>query len=154
MTKTLIVGNEEFEYPVTGTNPSELWGSEASDWAEAVTDVLSTLRAPSDISLTTFPLSDNITSPANIIGLKFSTTVVIEVEIDYIIQRIVGGNVIAENGKILGNYNGTDFSITRETCGDAGIEIDVTSTGQFTYTSSNLGHTSCIIKFMAKTIAN
>lgn len=154
MTKTFIVGNEEFEFPVSGTNPSEVWGSEATDWAEAVTDVLSTLRGPSDISLTTYPLSDNISSPANIVGLKFSTTAVIQVKVEYIIQRTVGLVVTTENGEITGNYNGTEFAINRQSNGDAGIEIDVTNVGQFTYTSSNLGHTSCTIKFRATTIAN
>lgn len=155
MSKTLIIGNEEFQYPETGTNPSENWGDEASNWAEAVTDVLADVFAPSDITLTSFSLNDNQVVPANIVGLKFSTAAILSVKVDYIIQRIVAlGDVRTESGTIIGNFNGTDFFISRDCCGDTQIDIDVTPTGQFYYTSNNLGHISCIIKFKASTIAN
>lgn len=231
MSVELIVGNETFDYPENGTNPQEQWGESATEWARAVTTVLSSLQSPNDITLTTYPLADNISTPTNIIGLRFSTTAVIHAEVEYVIQRVVdinvgevasisgnvatildatssedvwaalvgktvtitdnagtttrgavtvisanfatkeltlsgdlGGTIIStdlvdfatvyvESGKILGNYDGTDFFISTETVGDAGIEISVTSTGQFQYISSNLGHDSCIIRFKGSAIA-
>lgn len=155
MSIPLTIGNEVFNYPETGTNPSEDWGDSATGWAVAVTDVLADVFAPSDITLTSFPLNDNQVVPANIVGLKFSTSVILAFKVDYIIQRIISpGNIITESGVIIGNYNGTDFFITRESCGDAGVDIDVNTLGQFVYTSTSNPGTSFIIKFRASTIAN
>src|SRR5574343_160284 len=142
MIKTLQIGNEVFEYPVQGENPSTIqdWGEEAAGWAEAVTDVLSNVFGPQDINLSTVSLSDNVVTPQNIVGLKFSVTSVIDVRIDYVISRLVGVNNIMENGFILGTYNGSVFSISQQCMGNSGIDIDVTNAGQFTYTSTNLGH--------------
>jgi hypothetical protein len=154
MSIELQVGSEVFEYPVNGTNAIESWGEQTSGWAQAVTDVLATVNAPNDITLTTVSLNDNVSSPANIVGLKFPTISILSVKIEYIIKRIIGAIVLTESGVIYGNYNSTDFFISQESVGDAGIYIDVTSGGQFTYTSSNLGQTSCILKFKASTISN
>jgi len=154
MSKTLTVGNESFLYPENGENPSAGWGEEATSWAEAVTTVLGTLQNANDITLTTFSLLDNISVAANIVGLRFSTVQVIHVKVEFIIERIVGTTVYAESGYILGNYDGTDFFISQESVGDAEITISVTNAGQFQYTSSNLGHDSCTIKFKANTISN
>lgn len=154
MSVELTIGNETFEYPENGTNPQEQWGEEATEWARAVTAVLSTIQSPNDITLTTYTLNDNVSTPTNIVGLLFSTTAVIHVEVEYIIQRVVGATVYTESGKILGNYDGTDFYISTETVGDSGIEVSVTSTGQFQYTSTNLGHDSCIIRFKGSAIAS
>ena len=129
-------------------------GNSATDWAEAVTDVLGTIYGPNDISLSTYSLLNNVTSPANIVGLKFSTTTVLSAKVEYTIKRVLSGSTITEYGIILGTFNGTTFNIVQESVGDTGISIDVTNAGQFQYTSSNLPtQTSCIIKFKASTIA-
>lgn len=154
MSKNLQIGTEVFQYPENGTNPSAMWGEEATAWAEAVTELLATIFGPNDISLTTYSLSDNQVVPADIVGLKFSTTAVLSVEVEYIIERIKGAAVYVESGKIYGNYDGTDFYISTETIGEAGISIDVTNIGQFTYTSTNIAQDSCTIKFSASTIAS
>ena len=150
----LQVGNEIFLYPENGSSPIEEWGEEASEWSRAVTDLLATIQSPNDITLTTFSLQDDQSVAADIVGLTFSTTQVIDVEVTYIIERIVGATVYTESGRVIGNYNGTDFFISTETVGDAGVLISVTSTGQFQYTTTNLGHNSCTIKFKASTISN
>ena len=153
MTKKLVVGNETFLYPENGTSPIEDWGQNASDWAQAITDIVGDIFAPGDITLTTFPLSDNITSFTNIVGLKFSTTTILAAKVEYTIKRIVGATTYTEYGVILGTFDGTIFSISQEAVGDAGITFDVTNLGQFQYKSTNLSHTSCILKFKASTIA-
>lgn len=156
MSKTLQVGTEVFEYPDNLQNPG--WGEEASDWARAVTDLLGTLRGPNDISITSFTLQNNQSTDANISGLRFATSQVVQCEISYMIKRVYasGTTVISESGKILGSYNGTTFTIVRESAGDeCGITIDVDATGQFKYKSTNLtNHVSSTIKFAATTITN
>lgn len=154
MSKQLQIGAEIFNYPETGTNPQENWGDEATGWAEAVTDTIATIFSPNDIVLTTYALNDNVSTPTDIAGLKFSVTQVIYVKIDAIIERIVGVNTYVESLTINGNYDGNVFYMSQESTGDAGIAISVTNSGQFQYTSSNLGHTSCTIKFKANTISN
>lgn len=154
MTKKLIIGNEEFLYPVEGDSPISDWGNSATDWATAVTDVLGTIYGPNDISLSTYPLANNIITPTNIVGLKFSTTTVLSAKVEYTIKRVLSGSTITEYGVILGTFDGIVFSITQESVGDAGVSLDVTNAGQFQYTSSNMPtQTSMIIKFKATTIA-
>jgi hypothetical protein len=153
-TKTLIIGNESFNYPVQGTSPVENWGEEASAFAEAVANALANVQAPNDILLSTYPLLDNVTIPANIVGLKFPNIQMLYFFIEYGIKRVVGSTVYMEDGTITGYFDGTDFYISTEATGDAQVNIAVTSTGQFTYTSSNLGQTSAVIRFKASTIAN
>ena len=50
MPKLLTVGNEEFEFPLEGENAG--YGSEITDWAEAVTTALATVQKPNDIPTT------------------------------------------------------------------------------------------------------
>jgi len=127
MSKTLQIGSEVFEYPTQGTNASEGWGESGTGWAQAVTDVLATIQSPNDITLTTVSLNDNVSVPANIVGLRFSTVSVISVRIEYNIKRIIGAIVLTESGNILGNFDGTNFYINTEAVGDSGISFDVTS---------------------------
>lgn len=155
MALTLQVGTEVFQYPENGTNPQEQWGEEASNWAKAVTDLLANIQGPDDISITTFSLADNVTSPTDIVGLIFSTTNVISVNVEYVIERIIPGpTVIAESGIIMGYFDGTNFAISQQAVGNSGISIDVQNDGQFVYTSTNLSHTSCTIKFKGTAIGN
>lgn len=154
MSISLTIGNETFEYPENGSNPQAQWGEEATGWAEAVTELLNNIQSPNDVSLTTFTLNDNVTTETNIVGLAFSTTAVSHVNVEYVIERTVAGNVTAESGLILGNYDGVNFNISLETVGDSGVNISVTNTGQFQYTSSNLGHTACTIKFKGTAISS
>lgn len=154
MALTLQVGTEVFQYPENGTNPQEQWGEEASNWAQAVTDLLANIQGPNDISITTFSLANNQVSQANIVGLRFSTTSVISVKIEFVIQRIASTTVV-ESGIIMGYFDGTNFEIAQQSVGNSGVVIDVLNDGQFVYTSSNLsGHVSSTIKFKGVTISN
>lgn len=153
MAKQYTIGTKTFNYPDAGENPG--WGEDATDWAGAVTDALQTVQGPNDILLTSATLANNQTSATNIPGLSFNVAQVEAVEIDYYITRTFdsGSTVISERGKILGDYNGTDFIISTESSGDTGVDFFVTSGGQFQYTSSDLtNHTSSTIRFSAKTI--
>lgn len=154
MSKKLIIGSEEFEFPVQGSNPD--YGEEITSWAEAVTDALSTVQGPNDILETSATIANNISSFTNIPGFNFSTTEVRSINAEYLVERATTSPVdkIVETGYIEGYYDGTNWGISIRVVGDAGIEIDITSGGQMQYKSSNmagLGYTGTI-KFKARTI--
>jgi hypothetical protein len=162
MPKTLVVGSEEFEFPLSGENPG--YASEITDWAGAVTDALSTVQKPNDILTTTASLANNVTTPTNIPGFSFSTAQVIAIDCRYFVKRVTTGPsaTYAEVGYIEGSFDGTNWSITIRTTGDSGIIppsyvgvlLSITPAGQIQYTSTNLpGSTHAgTITFEAKVI--
>jgi hypothetical protein len=156
MPKILIVGNEEFEFPISGQSPG--YASEITDWAEAVTDALTNVQKPNDILTTTATLGNNVTAPQNIPGFSFSTAEVIAIDCRYFVKRITTSpNVtVTEVGYIEGYYDGTNWGISIRSTGDSGIELSITPAGQIQYTSSNLAgatHVGQII-FEAKVVNN
>lgn len=153
MAKQLQIGSTIFNYPEQGDNPG--WGEDATAWAEAVTDALENVQGVNDILVTSATLANNQSSAANIPGLSFNVGQVESVEVDYFIKRIFdsGASTVAETGKVLGHFDGSDFIISSETTGETGTVISALASGQFQYTTSNLAnHTSSIIRFRAKTI--
>jgi hypothetical protein len=87
MPKNLTIGNELFEYPLAGENAG--WGSEATDWAEAVTDALSIVQKPNDILLTSSAILNSAVVPTSIPGFSFSTAEVVAIECRYLINRLL-----------------------------------------------------------------
>lgn len=153
MSKTVQIGSRVFEIPDQGDNPG--WGEEVTAWIEAATQALENVQGANDILTTSATLANNQAVAADIPGLLFNISQVESVEIDYVITRTydLGATVVVESGKILGNFNGSDFVISVEATGETGTDISVLNTGQFQYTSSDLtDHISSIIRFQAKTI--
>lgn len=152
MSKPLQVGNDTFNYPSPGDKAG--WGEEATGWAEAVTDTLANISGPNDILITSATLSNNQVTPANIPGLLLNTGEVQSFELDVLIYRTYnsGSSVAMERAKILGYFNGSDVYISQESVGTSGVDLSVTSGGQFQYTSSNLtNHVSSVIRFRMRT---
>lgn len=138
MPKTFIIGSEEFEFPVTGENPE--WGSNVTDWAEAVSDALTSVQQPNDILETTAIINNNQLTFTNIPGFSFTTTQVQYISCEYFITRSTTSpaSVVAESGVIRGHYNGSAWSITQQTEEDAGVTFNVSPSGQFQYISTNI----------------
>jgi len=139
MPKLLTVGNEEFEFPLEGENAG--YGSEITDWAEAVTTALATVQKPNDIPTTSEILLNPdilINTPSAIPGFSFPTAEVIAIESKYLFKRayttIAEGNVVRmEVGFIEGFFNGSEWGISIRTTGDASVLITVNSSGQMLY---------------------
>ena len=139
MPKILTVGNEEFEFPLEGENAG--YGSEITDWAEAVTTALETVQKPNDIPTTAeIPLNSDIllNIPAPIPGFSFSVAEVIAIEAKYLFKRtyttIPDGNVVKmEVGFIEGYFDGVNWGIAIRTTGNAGVLITINSSGQMLY---------------------
>jgi hypothetical protein len=153
MSRNLQIGNDIYPFPDEGENPS--YGEDVTEWAQAVTDALENVQGPNDILLSSATLNNNQTTYEDVNGLVFNTGEVQAIEIDYFVVRTydAGVTVIAESGKMIGNYNGSVFVISVENVGDAGVDFDITNAGQVQYISSDLAnHVSSVMKYKAKTI--
>lgn len=156
MSKTVLVGTESFEIPLQGDNPE--YGEQVSDFFEAVSDALNNLQSATDIPVTSSIIANNVTTPTAIPGFSFSTALVQAIDAEYLAFRsTTSPNVkYAERGEIKGSYDGSNWTIVVKKQGDAGVLVDVSPSGQVTYTSSNIagaGYTGQI-KFRSKTINN
>jgi hypothetical protein len=161
MTKKLQVGDELFDYPVTGDSN---FGEDATAWAEAVSDTLTEVRGPGDIPVSEVQL---LGLSGNISGLSFDTSFVQRILIEGIIIRTTivpnpepppADPTITirdvESFKVEGAHNGSDFNISVDYSGDdTQVTIDVVG-GQFTFSTPENDSltTTIIIKFKAKTI--
>lgn len=92
MGRSLVVGSETFDYPNNNEDPG--YGEQASDWANAITDILSSLTSAYDILDTTASLTNNQSSAASVTGLSFSSTVTRSFIIDYTVYRYADTNTI------------------------------------------------------------
>lgn len=140
MSKRLTVGNQVFEYPDNTQSPG--WGEAASDWAEAVSDILEVFQGPNDL---VSQIQDLPITTGAIPGVIFSTANVASFKFEY---AILNGTSVLESGVINGVNNGTTFLIDREQLNDA--------LGSFSMVGSALHYTNggsgTQIKFSAKTI--
>lgn len=136
MSKILIVGNDEFEFPEEGTNAS--WGENVTDWASAVSDALAGVQQPNDITTTTAVINNGQASYANIAGFSFDTSEVISINGEFIVKRSTDSNNLVESGVIRGNFDGTAWAVTQTSQGNAGVTFDITSGGQIQYISSTI----------------
>jgi len=156
----LTVNNNVYNYPDAGTDPG--WGEDATAWAQAVTDVLSTLLAPGDILETSFSISNNVLVDTNVNGLQFNGASVRAANVEYSIYRTStetpSGNV--QTGTLLLTYDttgaiGSKWIVADQRTGDAGVVFTCTDAGQIQYKSTDIGTTSYQgqIKFRARTLA-
>jgi hypothetical protein len=153
-TKKLQVGDDTFDYPITGTNN---YGEEASSWAEAVSEALTEVKGPGDISTTETLLVNGTTGFVS--GLQFDTAFVQRIVVEGIITReytvASGKSREVEEFEVKGAYNGTEFNISLDYTGDD-TEVDLFMVGgQFKYTSADVLDTLELkIKFKAKVLVD
>lgn len=152
MPKTLTVGTDQFEFPLEGENSG--YGESITDWAEAVTDALSTVQQPNDVLRTTSTISNNQTSFTNIPSFSFDTSEVRAINSEFLVTRSTTSPAVTvvESGFIEGNFDGSNWSISVRSVGDAGVEFNITSGGQVQYKSSDLAGSGYVgeIIFRAK----
>jgi hypothetical protein len=152
MPKTLRVGTDEFDIPLQGESPD--YGEQLSDYFEAVAGALTQVQQPNDILRTTAAISNNQTTFTSITGFQFDTTEVRSINSDFLIKRttVSPANNLVESGTVRGNFNGSSWSITIESEGNAGVEFNITDAGQLQYKSTSLVGSSYegLILFRAK----
>lgn len=156
----LTIKGNVYDYPSTGTPPG--WGEGATDWAQAVTNVLSTLLAPGDILQSSFAIDNKTLSYTNINLLSFDGAVVRAANVSYAIYRTSSTNLSGkvEQGTLFLTYDnaaasGSKWIISRQNSGESGVSFNCTDAGQVQYISTDIGATSYsgIIKFSARTLS-
>jgi len=157
MSKPLIIRDEVFDYPDTGDSN---YGEEASNWAEAVTDVLSEITGPGDI-----PSSEYVLSGTDVNGfiegtiqkLVFDTSYVQSIDVTGFFRKTyTSGGYKIENFRMEGVYNlsTNQFIVSIYYVGDdTKTELDINPSGLGTFRYDNEGGTvaSVSIKYSAKT---
>ena len=147
----LILGDEAFDIPVVGASN---WGEQITLYLRKNSEILASLQGPQDILLTDFNASNGVTNQ-NIQGLSFDVSSVQQIVVDGIIVRDFNDNTKkVDSFRCEGMFDGTDFYIDTTFSGtDAKVSLNVTSGGQFQYTSEDIENTSNIlIRFRAKAI--
>lgn len=153
MPKILTIGTDEFEFPLEGENAG--YGSEITDWAEAVTSSLSTVERPGDLINKTAPIADSQLSLTSIPEFSFSSAIVASFEAKYLVERTSSAGAWRESGHIEGYHDGSDWIIAIRAIGNSRVDFNITNLGQVQYkTNASLGGTSYngFIKFEAKVI--
>lgn len=161
--KTVIVNNTSFEIPESG---DENYAEDLTAFFVEIVEVLNSVTAPLDIIETDFNFANNQVSPANIVGMSFPTSNVASFTIEYVITRQNASFLITERGTLHGARGTATWNMSRGNVhndvtntnfptsdGHIGVDFDITSAGQVTYTSNNFtGQLVGKITFTAKTI--
>lgn len=135
----LQVGTEIFNYPDPGTEPG--WGADATGWATAVTELLSSLAGPGTINETQSTIDNNISVDEQVAGLIFNSALTQSAIVIYRIHRDTDAiSPMTEMGQLDILLDNGTWKMTRTILSGepAGITLDVDPTGQIIYQSSNL----------------
>lgn len=142
----LTVSGQVYAFPTDGDSSG--WGQVVTDWAEAITDLITTIKGAYDIEGSGITIDDSITSssPASITGLSFSSSNVRSAVVEYFVYRtntdlpthVLDAEVI-QSGFLLINYKSTagTFDINSVSIGDAGIVFSINASGQVQYYITN-----------------
>lgn len=144
MAKDLTVNGTTFSFPEQGENAP--WGENITDWASSVTNTLVGFVSDTDISNGSATISNNLTA-TSIANFSFDISKVRGFVVEYTIY-VPSGTIKSETGVLLGNYDGSDWTLVRQATDDVGFTFSITSAGQIQYTFSG---TSGVIKYSAKT---
>lgn len=140
MSKELIINNTTFNYPSAGEPPG--WGEDATGWAEAVTDAISSISGYNTVYEAQMTIPASVGVPADVITLAFNSTVVHSAEINYRCFRKTDTVRPIETGIISVLYNPStamwDISQKITVGGGTGISFTIDTTGQIKYTASAL----------------
>lgn len=139
----LQVGTEIFNYPDPGTEPG--WGDDATGWAKAVTELLASIAGPGTINETQSNIDNNIAVATDIAGMVFNSSQTKSAIVLYRIQRDTDSiSPLTEMGQLNIVLDDGTWKLTRMIIvgNDAGVLLDIDSTGQVQYTSSNLAGTN------------
>lgn len=152
MPKILTIRNEEFEFPLVGENAG--YGSEITDWAEAVTNSLETVEKVGSISQTQDTILNTATTFTSIPDFRFNENVVNSFTATYFVERSSSTEVFTESGIIEGHFSNGNWYMTVISVGDAKIEFNITASGQMQYKVEAISSLSYegIIKFEASVI--
>ena len=139
----LTINGLTYSFPANRDSPG--WGTEVTEWAQAVSDALGSVVGTGDIVQTAFGLNNNQSSPSNVTGLSFDSAQIRGAIVDYSIYRVtngVGATELVEAGTLYASYKSTaavwEMAQVGVGAGTTGVTLSITNTGQVQYTSTNL----------------
>ena len=133
MSVTLIVNNTPFDFPEQGEQSP--WGEPVQGWASEVTKVLNSLSGPSDILETSAIINNNVSSPTPISGFFFDPGTVRSFTVKCSVYRQANAVEMTEEISLVGLFTGAGgWLLQQDGIGNAGITLDIMSSGQVTYT--------------------
>ncbi len=138
-------------FPNSGSSPD--WSPAVIQFAEAVSNALSTSTGPADVAQQVLTL-DSYNPGTNVLipNLTFSTALVRAAYIKYSVIRSTSSMTVAEAGNIMMVYNpslgsGLKWEMDRNYVQDASITFSVSDTGQVQFSTGTLsgtGHTGTL----------
>ena len=144
---------DDINYPFPEQSDDPPWGKKVFNWAKAITNKVTGISGADDIVNGSATINNNVSSVTNISGLSFSTTTVRGATIAYTVYRTSTtiSTPKAEEGEINISYDGTSWTVFRESTADTGVTITITSSGQCQYLSTNIPGTGYVglIKYRA-----
>lgn len=140
----LKVNNVTYSYPDPGSEPG--WGQDATDWAAAVTNVLSSLVPAGTINETQATIELSASNKA-ITAFTFNQSLSQAASVTYRIERTTDSIKLYEKGTIEIIYDPSQVNpwlMTRviDAGSDALVSIDINSSGQAIYTSLPISGTN------------
>lgn len=152
MSIQVTINGSTYNIPEQGQSPP--WGSDLSSILEAIVESINSTNGSADILITSFNLTNNQSSAANVTGLVFDTTQVRSAIISYSIYISTTTNEKSECGQIYITYKSTagTWELAQYNVGTSGVVFTITNSGQIQYTSTNVSGASYSgkLKFSAK----
>lgn len=157
MSKNVTIDGTIYKIPEYGENK---WGENTTALLEAMAESLSNAVGPQDILTKEAILTNNRTTPAAIVGFKFNSAIVQNIECYGVIVRIFttlsGKTPKSDTFSIVGSCVESTVKPHIKYAGDrAGVYLTVGNDGQVSYTSDDDSDTeSLTIKFYGKAIVD
>ena len=151
------INNTIYKIPVYGENK---WGEETTALLEALSEALSNVVGPQDILTRETTLTNNVTTPAPVNGMKFDTSVVQSSIITGIIVRKFPDVLLIPPTQDTFTIESTSFEgkmeyAIRYVGTDAKVKLIGQDNGQFLYTSSDVVNTESIfVRFRGTAITD
>lgn len=150
MATTVTIAGSTYSLPQQGDSPP--WGTDLTDLIQALVNVAAVTTGTGDILTTSFSLGNN--TSGTVTGLAFDTSVIRSASIAYSIYRTSSTNEFSEQGVILIAYKSTanTWELAQWSVGNAGVTFTISSAGQISFASTDIGSTSYSgkLKFSAK----
>lgn len=154
MSESVTLLGTSYTLNLQGDNPP--WGEQQSDLVRAIVEALSSTINESDIFNTAFNVANNQTSPTAVTGLSFNNTTVRSAIIQFSVYRVATGVEYSECGHMYCTYKSVanTWEISQVSVGFSDITFAITTSGQITYTSTNLtSPTTSVMRFRASTFS-
>lgn len=148
------IGNQTFELPIQGANPS--WAEELSAIIRALAEISQIVVGANDILPSTATILNNQTN-VNFGSVLFDTAEVLSFRmVIFIVRQHNPGSgliVLTQSGTVEANYDGSNWKLQQEYVGDAGVRFSITAGGVVQYSSTDLtGHITGSARYTAKTL--